>query len=372
MEGEVERRIIIIFEDEQGCGKMRVLITGGAGFVGSHAAEYYANKECEVIVFDNLSRVNLLKGFNEEIAYYNWNYLRKFDNVELVKGDIREKKEIENACKEVDAIIHAAAQVAVTTSLVDPKTDFDINCLGTFNVLEAARKSKNDPAFLYCSTNKVYGDNVNKIPVKELEKRYIFSDKNFNEGIPEDFPIDLAEHTPYGCSKLAADLYVQDYGKTYGLKTCVFRMSCIYGDRQFGTEDQGWVAHFAISTLLKKPLTIYGDGKQVRDILFIDDLIDAFDAFIEKKRFNGSVYNIGGGKDNTISLLELLDLLEEQTGLRSDLNFENWREGDQKVYISDITRIKKELNWEPKIDVEKGLKRLIDWVLKNKNYLLKT
>jgi len=333
--------------------------------VGSHVSEYYAKKGDEVIVFDNLSRGETLKTADrrESSINYNWNHLKNVENIELVKGDIRKGDEIIKAADGVDAVIHAAAQVAVTSSVNDPRMDFEINVLGTFNVLEAARKSKNDPAVVYCSTNKVYGENVNQVPVKEEDTRYVFDGI---DGVPETLSIDLCEHTPYGCSKLAGDLYAQDYAELYGLKTAVFRMSCIYGTRQFGNEDQGWVAHFVISTVMGKPLTIYGDGKQVRDILYVSDLVRACDIFLESNKKSG-VYNIGGGPKNTISLLELLDLLEEETGKRSEITFSTWRPSDQKVYISDITKAKKELGWEPKIEPKEGIKELIEWIKEKEN-----
>jgi CDP-paratose 2-epimerase len=347
---------------------MRILITGGAGFIGSHVAEFYTRKGSNIIVFDNLLRVQLL-GKGQKNANYNWNHLKRYGNIKLIKGDVTNFEQVKEACKDVNAIIHTAAQTAVTTSLADPKTDFTINTLGTFNILEVARKYCNDPAIILCSTNKVYGSNVNEVNVLEKETRYVFKGR-FKNGIPETFPIDLCEHTPYGCSKLAGDLYTQDYAKIYGLKTAVFRMSCIYGPRQFGVEDQGWVAWFTIATITEKPITIYGDGKQVRDVLFINDLIDAFDAFLQRKnQLSGKVFNIGGGPENALSLLELLDLLEQLTGKRSKVNFSNWRPSDQKVYISNITKAKEKLGWAPKINPQEGVKRLVNWVLENKQLL---
>ena len=345
---------------------MRLLVTGGAGFVGSHVAEYYAKKGDEVICYDNLSRANLLKRAIDSL--YNWNYLKGFPNVKLINGDVRDLEELKKAAKNVDVIIHAAAQTAVTTSIEDPKTDFEVNALGTFNVLEAARLSDSDPVIIYCSTNKVYGENVNKVGVVEKETRYVF-EENFKKGIAENFLIDLCEHTPYGCSKLSGDLYVQDYGHLYNLKTGVFRMSCTYGTRQFGVEDQGWVAWFAIATLLGQPITIYGDGKQVRDVLYADDLIRAFDLFINSD-LKQEVFNIGGGPENTLSLVELLDLLEELTGKRSEIKFAPWRPSDQKVYISDISKVKQSLNWEPRVDPEQGVRNLVAWVQGNKDALM--
>jgi len=349
---------------------VKILVTGGAGFVGSHVAEYFARRSDEVVVLDNVSRARTLtkadKG--EASVNFNWNHLKKYDNVELNKGDIRDRDVVEKLAKDVDVIIHTAAQVAVTSSIIDPRTDFEVNALGTFNVLEAAKKSKTNPVIIFCSTNKVYGDNVNKIPVKEENSRYVFADEKFRNGIPETFSIDRCEHTPYGCSKLAADLYVQDYGHRYEVDTGIFRMSCIYGTRQFGNEEQGWVAHFVISTILGRPLTIFGDGKQVRDILFVTDLVKAYGDFIKKRdRHAGEVFNIGGGVDNTISLLELLDALEDITGKRTQITYDDWRPGDQKVYISDISKAKNELGWSPEVGVEDGVRRLVGWVEENKN-----
>jgi CDP-paratose 2-epimerase len=340
---------------------MRILVTGGAGFVGSHVAEYYAKKGEEVVVLDNLSRAQIL-GKGGKNATYNWEYLRKFD-IELIKGDIRDFDQVRRASKEADVIIHAAAQVAVTTSVKDPKTDFELNAVGTFNVLEAARQTQKNPTVIYCSTNKVYGENVNKIPVMEEETRYAFSE-DYKKGIPETFPTDLCEHTPYGCSKLTGDLYTQDYGHLYGLKTGVFRMSCIYGTRQFGVEDQGWVAWFTIANVTGKPITIYGDGKQVRDVLYVTDLVNAYDAFL-KRGITQGVYNIGGGPENTLSLLELLEILRKLTGRESEISFSDWRPSDQKVYISDISKAERELGWKPLISPEAGVKNLVDWVSKN-------
>ena len=343
---------------------MKILVTGGAGFVGSHVAEYFSEKGYEVIALDNLKRGEIL-GKNISLEH-NIEFLKGLNSVSFVKGDIRDFSLLKNLRKDVDIIIHTAAQVAVTTSLKNPREDFEINVIGTFNVLEAARLS--DAAVVYCSTNKVYGDNVNGIPVAEKDKRYEFADDKYRNGIPENFPIDSCEHTPYGCSKLAGDIYVQDYGHIYGLKTGVFRMSCIYGERQFGVEDQGWVAWFAIAALLNKPITIYGDGKQVRDVLYVKDLIRAYDLFINSN-LKQAVFNIGGGPENTLSLLELLDLLEGLTGKRVKISYENWRPSDQKVYISDISKVKEKLRWNPKVDPKEGVKMLLSWINANKDVL---
>jgi CDP-paratose 2-epimerase len=346
----------------------KLLVTGGAGFIGSHVAEFYAQEGSDVTVFDNLSRAQLL-GKDNGNATYNWSYLKKHHNVKLVNGDINNPTKLEKACKNVEAIIHTAAQTAVTMSLTNPQTDFSTNALGTFNVLEAARKSENNPAVIYCSTNKVYGDNVNKISVAEKRTRYEYANE-FKDGVPETFPIDLCEHTPYGCSKLAGDLYVQDYSRVYGLKTAVFRMSCIYGTRQFGVEDQGWVAWFTIATITGKPITIYGDGKQVRDVLYVGDLVKAYDAFLQKRNeLSGEVFNLGGGPENTLSLLELLDMLETLTSRRSKVTFSDWRPSDQKVYISNISKAKEKLGWTPKNSPKTGVGKLVKWFFENERLI---
>lgn len=342
----------------------KILVTGGAGFIGSHVCEYYAREGDDVISIDNLSRGDLLgREINKD---YNWNYLQGFSNIELVKEDVRNLETLKEFMNDIDLVIHCAAQTAVTSSLQNPLIDFEVNALGTLNVLEAARLSDSDPIIIYCSTNKVYGENVNEIPVKELELRYEFSDPEYSNGIPINFPIDSKGHSPYGVSKLTGDQYIRDYHETYGLKTVAFRMSCIYGTRQFGMEDQGWVAHFVISSILGKPLTIFGDGKQVRDVLFVTDLVKAFDLGAKNiNKSRGKAYNIGGGPTNTLSLLELLQLLEG-FGLNPQYDFAEWRPSDQKVYISDISE-GLEFGWKPEISAEKGIKNLYEWIKENKD-----
>lgn len=342
----------------------KVLVTGGAGFVGSHAVEYYAKQAIDVTAIDNLSRTETLETADESrnTAAYNWEYLRQeYPAVELVEADIRDDDRLEALVEGHDAIIHTAGQVAVTTSLQDPRLDFAVNAEGTFNVLEAARKAESDPAVVFASTNKVYGDNVNDIPVRETDSRYRYDDPEYEQGIPEAFSIDDCEHTPYGVSKLAGDLYVQDYAQRNELKAAAFRMSCIYGPRQFGNEDQGWVAHFALSTLRDEPLTVFGDGKQVRDVLHVTDLIRAYDAFLSNPTGKPAVFNMGGGPENTTSLLEFLDLLEDLTERRTSIRFDDWREGDQKVYVSNINRAKRTLDWEPRVSFPDGIQRYVDW-----------
>lgn len=340
----------------------RLLVTGGAGFIGSHAAVHFSKKGVEVTVLDNLSRLSLL-GRGGEPFQANWERLGEIANVRRVKGDVRDCELVRELARDADAILHTAAQTAVTTSVKDPETDFSVNAQGTFDVLEAARLSPKKPAVVYCSTNKVYGDRVNSVPVEEGERRYRFG-KEYEGGIPEDFGIDLCEHTPYGCSKLTGDLYVQDYGHLHSLKVGVFRMSCIYGTWQFGVEDQGWVAWFAIAALTGQPISIFGDGKQVRDVLWVGDLVEAYDAFLEGGPQVG-VYNMGGGPRNTLSLLELLDILRKEVGDVPPPRFDDWRPSDQKVYVSDIRRAQAELGWAPKVSPEEGVSRLVAWVREN-------
>ena len=342
----------------------KVLITGGAGFIGSHAAEYYAKKGNKVIAFDNLMRSQIF-GYSKKSVEYNWSYLAKYPNIKRVKGDIRDEKKVRDTLGDgVDIIIHAAAQPGIPSSIRQPREDFSINAFGTLNLLENTRNICPNAVFIYCSTNKVYGENVDKISLSELNTRYHY---NGLKGISEKMPIDHCGHTPYGVSKYVGDIYVQEYAHIYGMKTAVFRMSCVYGTRQFGFEDQGWAAWFVIATLAGKPITIYGDGKQVRDFLYVDDLIRAYDLFIESD-LRHAVFNIGGGPDNTTSLLEFLDFLEKQTGKRAKITFSKWRPSDQKIYISDLTKIIKELGWEPKISSMEGIRRMISWVDGNRKY----
>ena len=345
---------------------MKILITGGAGLVGSHCAEFFAmnNPKNKVIVLDNLMRSKIF-GYDKASVEYNWKYLKKFKNIERVKGDVRNDKDVAKAIgRGVDVLIHTAGQPGVPSSIRIPKEDFSINAFGTLNVLEAARKKSKDTVFIYCSTNKVYGENVDKIPLIEKEKRYIYDGII---GVSEDMSADLTGHTPYGASKYCGDIYTQEYGHIYRMKTGVFRCSCIYGTRQFGFEDQGWVAWFIIATLFNKPITIYGNGKQVRDMLYVDDLVDAFNRFINSDLERG-LFNIGGGANNTMSLLEFLDELQGLTGRKPQVNFADWRPSDQKVYITDTSKIEKALNWMTKTSVKEGIKKLIEWVTENESY----
>jgi len=333
------------------------LVTGGAGFIGSNYVARLVRRGENVIIFDNLSRGG---------AKLNLQWLRKeFGNggFKLIVGDVRDADAIKDAARKIDVIVHLAAQVAVTTSVTEPREDFEINALGTFNVLEAARASGTSPAFLYTSTNKVYGG-MEDLRVAEEESHYRYLD--FPLGIPESQLLDF--HSPYGCSKGCGDQYVRDYQRIYGLPSVVFRQSCIYGPRQFGIEDQGWLAWFAIAVLTGKPITIYGDGKQVRDVLFIDDLLDAYDLALNNiDRVAGRAYNIGGGPDKTISIWkEFAPMLEKLAGHSIPTGQGDWRPGDQRIYVSDIRKAKKELGWEPVVTPEEGITRLFEWVKKNR------
>jgi len=342
----------------------QVLVTGGAGLVGSHTAEYYAKRGFKVTVLDNLMRSQIF-GYDKKSVEYNWKYLKKLPNVKRIKGDVRNTKDVYRAIgKEKDLVVHTAAQPGVPSSVRMPKEDFDINAFGTLNVLECLRKKSPQATFVYCSSNKVYGENVDKIPLKGLRTRYAY--KNV-VGVSESIPIDHSGHTPYGVSKYTGDIYTQEYAYIYGMKTAVFRMSCIYGTRQFGFEDQGWVAWFIIACLSGKPITIYGDGKQVRDLLYVEDLVRAYDLFFRSRKQH-AVYNVGGGRDNTVSLLEFLDILGKFFGKIPKVKFSHWRPSDQKVYISDITKIRRELKWKPAIKVEEGIKRIIKWAKANSSF----
>ncbi|MFC1454925.1 SDR family NAD(P)-dependent oxidoreductase [Candidatus Undinarchaeota archaeon] len=333
----------------------KVLVTGGAGFVGSNLVDRLLSNGEQVIVYDNLFR----PGVEHNIDWLKSNWQDKF---EFVKEDVCNAEKIQEAAKDVDAIYHTAGQTAVTTSVSNPRQDFEINALGTFNVLEAARKSEKDPVVIYTSTNKVYGD-LEDVKIAEREKRYEFEE--LVNGVPSERPIE--PHTPYGCSKATGDSYCLDYNRIYGLKTVVFRMSCIYGTRQFGCIDQGWVAHFITSYINKNPLTIFGDGKQIRDVLFVDDLVNAFIAATENiDKTAGQPYAIGGGAKNTMSLIELVKYIEERGNRPFDLSYDEWRPSDQKVYYSDVSKAKKDFGWEPKIDPKEGVNLLYSWIEKNK------
>lgn len=334
------------------------LITGGAGFIGSNYAARCIQRGDQVILFDNLSRHGAMSNLEWLKKQFGENSFR------LIVGDVRDAESIRNAAASADRIVHLAAQVAVTTSVTDPRPDFEINANGTFNVLEAARASGRNPAFLYASTNKVYGG-MEDVKVVELATRYDYAD--LPQGVSELQPLDF--HSPYGCSKGSGDQYVRDYHRIYGLPTVVFRQSCIYGTRQFGVEDQGWVAWFVIAAITGRPITIFGDGKQVRDILFVEDLLNGYDAAFEHiSEAAGQIFNIGGGRENTLSIwMEFAPILEELSGQKLKVDRDDWRPGDQPVFISDIRKAERILGWKPQVPARKGIERLFDWVKQNQD-----
>lgn len=346
----------------------KILVTGGAGFTGVNVARHYLARGDEVVLFDNLSR---------DGAVDNLQWLRRYaedeisdgarERLEVIVGDVRlPPGSLTEAVETSDALIHLAAQVAVTTSVRDPREDFETNAKGTLNMLELVRESRGiEPVFLYASTNKVYGG-MEDVETVEGEHRYSYRD--YPQGIPEDRPLDF--HSPYGCSKGAADQYVRDYARIYDIDSVVFRQSCIYGYRQFGVEDQGWVAWFTIASVLGRDITIFGDGKQVRDVLFIDDLIKAYESARSNiEETSGRVYNIGGGPENTISLLDLLGHLEDRLGRDIPVEYDDWRPGDQPVYVSDIRKAEREFGWSPRVDWRDGVDQLLQWVQANGDLL---
>lgn len=344
---------------------MNILITGGAGLVGSHAAEHFAkkSKKNRVVIIDNLLRSKLF-GEKKKTVEYNWLFLSRYKNIKRILGDIRCVNDLKRAIgKGVDVVIHTAGQPGVPLSMQYPDLDFEINTIGTFRVLEEIRKRSKNAIIIYCSTNKVYGENIDRVPLRELKTRYEYKTI---KGIRENMPIDLTGHTPYGVSKLNGDLYMQEYGRLYKMKTNIFRMSCTYGTRQFGFEEQGWVAWFIIAALLKKRIKIFGNGKQVRDLLYVTDLIRAFEACINNPG-QGEVFNIGGGTDNSVSLLEFIDELGKISGNKPKIEFSDWRPSDQKVYISDFSKVKSTYAWNPLINKKLGIRLLFKWVKENIN-----
>ncbi len=336
--------------------KRSVLIFGGAGFIGSNWASWLLeHTEARVHVFDNLSR----KGVR-----HNLDFLKKragtSGRFKVTVGDVRHAADVERAVRDANEIYHFAAQVAVTTSVADPAHDFDINLRGTFNILEGIRKAGHRPFFLFTSTNKVYGE-LNDHLLVSGRTRYEFRDV---EGISEKQPLDF--HSPYGCSKGAADQYVHDYARMFGIPSVVFRMSCIAGQRQFGNEDQGWVAHFLYSAMQRIPLVIYGDGRQVRDVLCVDDLVRAFEAVRSKQDVTrGQIYNVGGGQANTTSLLELIGQIEKVVGHKVEFVKDHPRPGDQLVYVTDYSKLKRDTGWQPQVSVRQTLVRIQDWWKQN-------
>ncbi len=337
--------------------RRRILITGGAGFIGCNLTDQLVRDGHVVTVLDNLSR----RGTDKNLAWLRERHGNRF---QFVQGDIRNAETMNQAVTGMEVIYHLAGQTAVTTSVTNPRDDFEANALGTFNVLEAARRFGDEPALLLSSTNKVYGG-MEDVPVVELPTRYTYRD--LPEGATEHQPLDF--HSPYGCSKGAADQYVRDYHRIYGLPTVVFRQSCIYGPRQMGVEDQGWVAWFLIATTAGRAITIYGDGKQVRDLLYIDDLVNAYKLAVQNiHKTAGQVYNIGGGAPRTMSVwAEFRPILSEVFGREiPDAPHADWRPGDQPVFFCDIRKAQADFGWQPQVGVVEGIRRLAEWVQANR------
>jgi CDP-paratose 2-epimerase len=336
---------------------LNYFITGGAGFIGSNYAARLLERGEKVTIYDNLSRAGAPRNLAWLQEKFGENAFR------LVVEDVRDAALLTSASREAEVIVHLAGQVAVTTSVTHPREDFEANALGTFNLLEAARLSGCKPVVIYASTNKVYGG-MEDVPVVEEATRWRYADLPL--GCPETQPLDFL--SPYGCSKGTGDQYVRDYHRIYGLPTVVFRQSCIYGPRQFGVEDQGWLAWMVIAAVTGRQITIYGDGKQVRDVLHVDDLLNAYDlALDEIDVVKGQVFNLGGGPHNVISIwAEFGPMLEKLLGKPLPVARGDWRPGDQKVFVADIRKAERELGWKPKVGVEEGVGRLFEWVRKNK------
>jgi CDP-paratose 2-epimerase len=335
-------------------GDGSVLITGGSGFVGANLAHRLLANGQQVVIYDNLSREGVERN-------YRWLRATHGEHVTLIEADTRDAEQLAEAVANASAVFHFAAQVAVTTSLETPAVDFAINAGATLNLLEALRAQPNPPPLIFTSTNKVYGS----LPDVELQvtgERYEPVDETTRtRGISEEQRLDF--YSPYGCSKGAADQYVLDYARTFGLPAVVFRMSCIYGPHQFGTEDQGWVAHFLIQAMERRPITLYGDGRQVRDILFVEDLVDAFLLAQQNIRaLSGQAFNIGGGPTNTTSLLELMEMISELEGREPCIEWGAWRPGDQRYYVSDVSKFRAATGWEPQTSISEGVRRLHTWL----------
>jgi CDP-paratose 2-epimerase len=340
-----------------------ILITGGLGFIGSHTAEKFRAHGDRIIVVDNLSRPHTAFQDSKQISYM-WNYFdQNYPDIQKYKIDICNYGDLKDIFikHQPTVIIHTAGQTSAVGSIDNPRYDFENNVIGLFNTLDLARTTGTVKDFIFLSTNKVYGERVNEIPLIEKESRYIPKNPGFL-GISEDFPIDNSKHTPYGISKLTGDLYVQEFGRLYGLNTVCFRMSCIYGYRQFGFIEQGWISYLISQAIRNQPIPIFGTGKQVRDILFIDDLTDLYLKYILwKGKPKIGVYNIGGGIDNRISLIEAIQLIKNLHGNLIHTSSHPERPGDQRYYVSDISKIKKELGWNPKTSVSDGIAISYRW-----------
>jgi CDP-paratose 2-epimerase len=338
---------------------MKIAIIGGAGFIGINSAYYFIERGHEVIILDNLSRVG---------SAYNLEQIQKKSSIAFIHLDIRDKEKVLAVLRildDLDGVLLLAGQVAVTTSVAEPRLDFDINALGTFNVLEALRITKQKPLLIYSSTNKVYGK-MEDLNIVERNNRYEYG--TLPEGISEDRQLDF--YSPYGCSKGAGDQYVRDYARIFDIPTVVMRQSCIYGPNQFGIEDQGWVAWFTIASLIGKKITVYGDGKQIRDVLFVTDLVRLYEqSLLNREICVGKIYNVGGGPQNTLSLNELISQLSVKLNKEIAHTFDQWRPGDQKVFVSNINKVYSELNWKPMVPISTGIESMFAWIHDNRKVI---
>lgn len=331
-----------------------VLVTGGAGFIGCNIADRLAADGNDVLVFDALAR----PGVETNLA---WLRERHGNRIHTIIADIRDPDAVAKAVRRARAVFHMAAQVAVTTSMIDPREDFEVNVGGTFNLLEALRQRGGKVPLIFASTNKVYGD-LADVPLQRADEAYLPREQTVRDrGIAEDRPLEF--HTPYGCSKGAADQYVLDYARSFGLPAAVLRMSCIYGPRQMGTEDQGWVAHFLIRAIEGHPITLYGDGHQVRDILYVADAVNAYLAAWKRiGRIRGKAFNLGGGPANAISLLSLLDHIADLLGRKIDIRREDWRAGDQRYFVADMSAARAALGLGKPKPWREGVAALAHWL----------
>lgn len=336
---------------------MNIIITGGCGFLGSNIAKKLLNENHKILIIDNLQRFGSKK---------NLEWLKQNNQFEFIENDIINIESFKNEIIKFkpDSILHLAGQVAMTTSLEDPKRDFMVNAYSTLQILELIRTDLSDTQLIYSSTNKVYGD-LEHLSYIEHETRY--SIEGYENGIPEGIRLEMS--SPYGCSKGSADQYILDYAKNFGVKSIVFRHSSIFGKRQFSTFDQGWIGWFIKIALEAKnnksnlQFDISGNGKQVRDVLFSDDLVNLYCKAIRSNKY-GEVYNIGGGVQNSLSLIELFQQIEKKLGISYNVNAGPWRSSDQKVFIADISKVKNELNWFPEISTDQGLEEMLEWVSK--------
>jgi CDP-paratose 2-epimerase len=330
-----------------------VLITGGCGFIGSNMAHEIAGRGQTVLVLDSLVR----DGSRENA---HWLKTTHSGQIEIKRADVRDQDAVLEAVSSAKAVLHLAGQVAVTTSLENPVHDFETNARGTLNVLEAVRTKNPEIPLLFASTNKVYGRVLDHDDVRRDGQRYRPAELEL-QGICESVPLDF--HSPYGCSKGAADQYVRDYARVFGLRATVMRMSCVYGPRQFGTEDQGWIAHFFIQAIRNQAIIVFGDGYQVRDALHVDDAVSAWLTALDQiDRVRGEVFNLGGGPENSVSLRELLDVMGAMGRSAADVKYRDWRPGDQPWYVSDISKLSRKLSWRPRTSLQAGLKSLDAWL----------